>query len=456
MKFKYINRTLLGLALCVFVASCDDALEIEPKQNISATTALSSTEDVQNALIGAYSALGRPSLYGTNMILVSDLLANTGYLDWTGTFNSYRDLGQKITTATNAEATRTWTNAYAGINIANTVIGALDKVTDPAAKTRIEGEALFIRAILHFDLVRLYALPYDATTQNTQLGVPLMLKAVTSTADVDKEKARNTVAEVYAQVEADLKAAIEKLPTDENGRANKFSAIGILSRVYLQEQKYAEARDAANRVITEGGYTLADDLETPFRTDNSSEGIFEIQQDVQNNAGTSNDGLATFYASLQGIGRADARVNTAFANSHELTDKRRTEMIYTGSGAKPGLFTQKWTDYYGNIPVVRLTEMYLTRAEANFRLGTTVGSAPLVDINTLRERAGLLPVAVLTVDQILAEREKELAFEGFRLHDYKRTKRSIGTLAYNSPKLLLPIPDREMNANKALVQNEGY
>lgn len=456
MKKNYILKAVLGLTLFSTAISCSKQLDIEPKQNISSETALSTPEDVQNALIGAYSVLGGGALYGTNLVFLPDLYAGNNYLDWTGTFNTYRDVANKNLTSTNAEATRTWIAAYRAINISNTIIGALDIVADPDTKTRIEGEALFIRAIMHFELVRLFGLPYENGTANSNPGIPLLLKAVKSTGDVEVNLPRNTVAEVYAQVETDLTAAIAKLPESNDNRATTYSALAFLSRVYLQEQKYAEARDAANTVISSGDFTFLADLEAPFRTKNSGEGLFEIQQDEQTNAGTSNDGLATFYSSLPGIGRADARVNVTFVASFEANDKRRTELIYAGTGDKPGSFTIKWSDFYGNIPVARLTEMYLTRAECNLRLGTVVGDTPANDINKIRQRAGLLPILLPTVANILAEREKELAFEGFRLHDYKRTKRSIGAFTYLDPKLVFPIPDREMNANKSLVQNPGY
>lgn len=456
MKRNYIVKAVLGITLFSTLVSCTKELDIAPKQNISSETALSTADDIQNALIGAYSVVGSGALYGTNLVILPDLYAGNSYLDWTGTFNSYKDVASKSLIATNPEANRTWIAAYRAINIANTVLGSLDKVTDAATRDRIEGEALFIRGIMHFELVRFFALPYESGTANTQLGVPLVLQAVKSTSDVVTDLPRSNVAQVYAQVENDLKAAVTKLPKSNSPRASSYSALAFLSRVYLQEQKYAEARDAANTVITSGEFTLLADLKAPFRIKNSDEGIFEIQQDEQTNAGTSNDGLATFYASLPGIGRADARVNTVFANSFDLNDKRRTEMIYSGTGAKPGFFTAKWTDFYGNIPVARITEMYLTRAESNLRLGTAVGAAPASDINLLRVRAGLLPNLAPTINDVLSEREKELDYEGFRLHDYKRTKRSLGTFAYNDPKLVFPIPDREINANPALVQNPGY
>ncbi|HEY1007067.1 MAG TPA: RagB/SusD family nutrient uptake outer membrane protein, partial [Sphingobacteriaceae bacterium] len=407
-----------------------------------------SPQDVENALTGGFAVMGYAQLYGTNLIMLPELLANDDYIQWVGTFDSYTDVADRSTMlATNAEATRTWSAAYRAVNIANTVISALDIFTDPQQRSSAESLALFIRGTMLFELVRLYALPYEAGGANSQLGVPIVLDAVKTTDNLHTSKARNTVAEVYAQVESDLNAAMTSDPSN-------FAAMGMLARVYLQEGKYAEARDMANTVITGGGYELGG-LEEPFRVDHADENIFEIEQDEQVNAGTSNDGLATFFSSLpDNYGRAEVRIAPAFAATFLPTDLRRTQLMYAGRAG--GLFTRKWSDYYDNIPVIRLTEMILIRAESNFRLGTAVGNTPVSDINSLRSRAGLLPLVVLTLDQILEEREKELAFEGFRLHDYKRTQRAIGSRAYDSPELVLPIPDREINANPELVQNEGY
>ena len=106
--------------------------------------------------------------------------------------------------------------------------------------------------------------------------------------------------------------------------------------------------------------------------------------------------------------------------------------------------------------------MYLTRAEANFRAGTSTGAAPLADINLIRARAALAPLttAQLTLTSILKERRLELAFEGTLIHDLKRNRLStqFGTTVFtwDSPKLIYPIPYREIQANKALIQNAGY
>jgi len=454
---KNYKNILAGVFLLLSISSCKKQLEIDPKQNIDANVALNTTADVQNALIGAYTFMATGDLYGNNLVFIPDLYASDNYLTWRGTFTTYRNIASKAIVADNADVRRTWITAYSAINTANIVLSALNVVSDPNTKSVIEGKALFIRGIMHFELVRLFGLPYDASGSNTNLGVPIMTKAVKTIDNVTNSVARNTVAEVYAAVENDLKSAITKLASVDD----QYAAKAFLARVYLQEGKYALARDVANDIITNSPYRLiTNSLEAPFRTKNSSEGIFEIKQNEQSNAGTSNDGLATFYASYQNatggnVGRADALVSTTFYNSFETGDKRQTEMIYEGTGARTGFFTKKWYSFYDNIPVCRITEQYLIRAECNFRLGTSIGATPADDINTLRTRAGLGNV-VPTLDIILNEREKELDYEGFRLHDYKRTKRTIGAFAYDDPKLVFPIPDREINVNKALKQNPGY
>jgi len=105
---------------------------------------------------------------------------------------------------------------------------------------------------------------------------------------------------------------------------------------------------------------------------------------------------------------------------------------------------------------MRLAEMYLTRAECNERLGTSVGASPLDDYNMTHVRAGLPAAATVTLDEILMERHFELAHEGFLVHDLKRRHENCGTLPYNDVKMVFPIPQREMEVNTNLEQNPGY
>jgi len=119
----------------------------------------------------------------------------------------------------------------------------------------------------------------------------------------------------------------------------------------------------------------------------------------------------------------------------------------------------KFENVYGNVRLLRLAEMFLIRAEANFRLFPAApvgGVTPLADINRIRSRANLEPLSAVTLPDILKERKLELAFEGFTLHDVKRLQGTVGVLPWNDTKLVYPIPDREMRVNLKLVQNDGY
>jgi hypothetical protein len=259
---KYIN-IMAAFLLVLSAASCKKQLEIDPKQQIDANVALNTTADVQNALIGAYTHLATGDLYGTNLVMLPDLYASDSYLTWRGSFTSYRNIANKAIISNNVDVTRTWITAYAAINTANIVLSALNVVNDANTKNVIEGKALFIRGIMHFELVRLYALPYDASTPNNNLGVPIMTKPVKAVENVNNTVTRKTVAEVYTAVENDLTTAITKLASVND----QYAAKAFLARVYLQEGKYALARDLANDIISNGPYSLiTNSLEAPFRT----------------------------------------------------------------------------------------------------------------------------------------------------------------------------------------------
>ena len=140
-------------------------------------------------------------------------------------------------------------------------------------------------------------------------------------------------------------------------------------------------------------------------------------------------------------------------------------LIYTGTCNKASVTSAKWKDPYANISVIRLSEMYLIRAECNARLGSSVGDSPLNDVNAIRSKAGASAYATVVLADILLERDLEFAFEGQRIHDYKRTAKQIPgvdnqgnpiTINYTDPKFIFPIPQTEINTNKNLAQNSYY
>jgi hypothetical protein len=460
MRIKNILKYTFAILLLYTAGSCGKKLEIQPKQSIDAATALTTPEDVEAAVIGAYSIMGGGALYGTNLFMNADLQASENYCSWRGTFQGQRQISLKNMTRDNTEASRTWIAGYAAINMANTVLDALGVVTDAGQKSTLEGEALFIRGIMHFELVRYYALPWGATAANDHIGVVIKTKATKNETDAFERIPRSTVAQVYTQVINDLTAAINKLPNDNGTRADKYVAYAFLSRVYLQQGNYQGARDAASAVIQSLKYKMNASVRAVFDNKNTAESVWEIQQNEQNNAGTANDGMATFYSSLVGIGRADVRMNTGFTGSYPTGDLRATEWYYIGVGARPGnTYCGKWKSFSMNLPVIRIAEMFLTRAECNLRLGTTVGGTPANDLAQVRNsiRTNLAPIAAPTLNDVLNERMFELAFEGVRIHDIKRLKGATGTFQWNDKYLVFPIPAREVDATQGVVaQNPGY
>ena len=452
---------LIGVFTALTFGSCIKELDIDPVQSIDAGVALETAADLESALVGAYGILHGGALYGTNLNLVSELLGSDGYCQWRGTFQSYRQIMNKNMTVDNAEATRTWIAAYRAINVANNVLANLNKVDDAAQRSRLEADAKFLRGILHFELVRLYAQPWHADGANDGPGVPISLTSVANEEAASAKLPRNTISEVYAQVVQDLRDAELGLPATRSGanrfRATTYTAKAFLSRVYLQQGRYADALTMADDVIKSNRYALNASIASTFTNKFTNETIFELYNNDQNNAGTANDGLTTFYASLPGIGRSDVRILPAFAGLYEADDERNTQLVYVGTGRRPGqLQTGKWTTFGQNIPVIRLSEMFLTRAECNFRLGTTEGSTPLSDVNVVRRRSRATELNDVTLDDIIKERALELCFEGSRIHDLKRLKLGSGAFPYDDPKLVFPIPEREIRANSALEQNDGY
>ena len=463
MKFIYLKKILFAALMGAILNSCTKQLALEPQQSIDASTALSSATDINAALIGSYSILAGGQLYGTNLFMLADLQASEGMASWRGTFQGQRQVSLHNMTRDNSEAARTWIAAYRAINMSNIVLKYISVVTDAALKDQYEGEALFIRGIMHFELVRYFGKPWGATANNDQPGV-----VVKTSATLNEEPAipRNTVKQAYDQAIADLTAAAAKLPATNGVRANKYVAQAFLARIYLQQGDYAKAVQAANQVIQSGNYSMNASILDAFRKDGTSEVIWEIEQDVQNNAGTANDGMATFYASMPGIGRADVRIDLNFINSYAVGDLRKSGWYYSGTGARPGnWYSGKWTSFSQNLPVIRLAEIYLIRAECNLRLGSSVGDTPANDLAKIRNptRVGLPVILLPTLNDILNERIFELAFEGLRIHDVKRLKQTLvnpttlATIAWNDDMLVFPIPQREVDASSGVIaQNPGY
>lgn len=447
---KKIQSILAILALLVITSSCKKYLDLTPQQALKDQVALSSDANVKSVLVSAYAVLRNDYLYGGNILRNSELVGGTGEISWQGTYNGPREIYNHMIIATNGDVTSQWLEGYRCINICNNVLSAIDTVK-VADRNRVQGEALYIRSLMYFDLVLFYAKQYEPGTTNSQLGVPLVLKPTTIITS-ENNVGRNTVEEVYTRVIADLKLAVSLLPEENGDFATVGAANALLARVYLQKSDFAGARDAADKVIASGLYTLTSTYAAEFNnTAYTSEDIFAM---VRLPADLINQ-MTEFWSTTEFGGRdGDIEILQAHLDLYAPADKRLA-LFWVGNDAwRSG----KWNSQYGLVQVSRLAEMYLIRAECNQRLGTSIGDTPVNDFNAIHTRAGLTAVASVTLADILHERRLELAHEGLKLQDMKRLKLNIGVLASIDPKILFPIPAREISANPALAgqQNQGY
>ncbi|MEM6866698.1 MAG: RagB/SusD family nutrient uptake outer membrane protein, partial [Bacteroidota bacterium] len=338
-------------------------------------------------------------------------------------------------------------------------------------KAQFIGEAKFLRAFTYFQLVNLFAQPFQFNG-GTNFGVPLSTQVFTPESELsDFQLERSTVNEVHAFIEQDLLDAIATLPDSNGERAESGAARALLARLYLYREQWAEAADLANQVIASGEYSLAPDYD--FYDDNptSSEHIFVV-------INTPNDGpqdesvpgsdevYVNFYNPAPG-GRGDAPFSQDLIDTFaaESGDRRFDDLSQAASDAAGNatFFTTKYPDIVNNASdgmALRITEMYLIRAEANLQNASTVGDTPLNDINLLRNRAGLDDLDAVDLDAVALERRKELCFEGHRRMDLLRNNLNLRPSggpesAPGANKVIFPIVDDEITNNPNITQNPG-
>lgn len=447
-KFIYISILFLFTA-------CDKELDVDPTQSLDETKALATAQDVKVTLIGAYDGMADGDVYGGGFQFTSELVGDDREVLFRGTFTTLDEMWRKTMTAGNTQVLATWRDSYVAINRANNVLASLD-ILDAADKAQVEGEARLIRGSIYLGLVNLFAKGWGDGDNNTNLGVPIVTAPTRVVTETDN-KARATVSAVYTQILEDLTKAEQLLPAnssgDNTGFASRNAATAMLARTYLIQGNYAAARDAAQKVIATGKHALSETYADIFDDEtggHETESVFKII--VTNQDGVNS--LNTYFAPAAFAGRGDIVVQAKHTALY-TPDDPRGKFTVTASNR---LYTRKFNNQFGDVIIIRLGELYMIRAEANFRLGTSVGATPLADFNLIRTRAGANPIvqADLTLDRILLERKLELMFEGNLLQDIKRLKKPVGTVPSTSPVLLLPIPQREIDTNKSLVQNTGY
>jgi starch-binding outer membrane protein, SusD/RagB family len=464
------------------LASCEKELDQAPYNAISQTQAFNSESDFTNAIRGAYQGFRLGSYYGGtdggSMIITPDVLADNLII------NSQGRQSQQNFFLYNYTANNTWSlwnNAYTTILRANKVLENLDNLKDGDFKTNIKAEALAIRGLAHFDLLRVYAKRFVGATAG-DLGVPY----VTSTSP-NELPARTPLIESYNNVVKDLLAAETGIAnTNAVGRLNKPAVQGLLGRVYLYMGQWQNAIDKSTLAIDNApaNRKLATFAQFPsiWLDQTEQEVLFKVKILDSDNTSV---GVGYGQSSPQGV-RPEYSPTFELVNAYASTDVRKD--VYIGQTTFNGKQFNYIKKYAGrasgnanvvDVKVIRLSEVYLNRAEAYARLNQDVKA--LQDLNEIRSRrySDFNPITSIEtgtslLNAILLQRRLELAFEGHRFFDLKRlglavTRTSSGDfidgtgaapavngIEAGSPKFALPIPQSELDVNKNITQNGGY
>lgn len=394
-------------------------------------------------------------------------------------------------TQTESQTGGIWNAGYAAINKANVLLKGLDdnaaKFVPPtfpegfAAKvTQYKAEARFVRAVSYFYLLQIYARSYGATASGTSPGLPLRLKAETGSDNNDL--ARSTVAEVYAQIIADLDFAEQNLPlsyTDELTNVthpHRNSAIAFKTKVFLAQSKWSDVIREADKLVPASApystttgvkHALQASIATVFAVpQTTSESIFSLVFTNQDNPGTQQQ--FGFYYLPTGNGEYYLNPSGILGDAGWKTTDARRQFVLTSGGrqwltkyASPTPFTDK-------APIIRYAEVLLNLAEARVRSTNSVDERAVQLLNAIRTRsdattkwttADFTSANALT-DAILKERRIEFLGEGLRAIDIRRlnvafpAKGTVPSIIPTDPTYLWAIPASELTANKLATRNE--
>ncbi len=469
MKMKK-SAFIILLATTVLASSCEKILEVDPRQSIDASTALTSPEALTAATNGVYAKLREVSLYGRDLIAIPEVLADNGVNTGAGNRlikESNNEIGAHVSN---------WQQSYYGINRINLILDALNGVAmEESVKNNIKGQNLFLRALLYHNLLRVYA--YDPTAivqESNRGGVPILVKGVLEVDDIPFA-ARGSIKEGYDLVYQDLAEAYTLISDKNNAPAfaTKGAVAALFSRVALyngDDQKVIEEADKAiaSKVATFPGKA---ELLNSWRAEKHPESFFEIAFTTADNLGSNESLRATFMTRTTVTSSTTASFGNVVVSddlyaAYSAVDTRRG-WIQKGLGANANrnemtkFASKNGVANLDNVPVIRYAEILLNKAEALANLDR--GEEANTILNQIRTRANLAEVSLsgtALLDEILLQRRLELAFEGHRFFDLKRRGEDVikdaGNVSFHDFRMLGRLPIREVEINPNLVQNFGY
>lgn len=492
------NLIKLSIIVCFLLLTqgCNDLLSrTEPSDSISQEVTLTSPEAVRGVRARMYSRMhgdgDTPDMHTTWLLGPSALADNTDI----GSGTRFESLNNNIFEA--GLGTAAWDDLYDMINDANILLeGIPDGVITEENRIKYEGEAYFMRALALHHLVRIFGYepgmaPSSGDAAGFDLGVIIRTQPTLDVTNADF-KARSTVEEVYQQIENDLEASYQNLgqSSDDGPFYITPAAVKALeARVNLYQGEFGVANTAAADAIVESGARLAeaDEVSSMFdETASNPEAIFTIDVDPATESGGVNDGLAA-YTSMQWFGQIptqdlidsyqeeDARLKAWYTPCfNDVTEEEVNACAGVNIdnielhkyAAEQGQFADDYVHF-------RVAEMVLIQAEA--LLNTDGPAAAVAKLNELRAKRGIdaytgTMTEEAVLDEILAERRRELVAEGHRFFDLKRLGRDLrkvkfdpddGTttvsfLPYEEYYFLDDLPDGEVELNPELVENPFF
>ncbi len=524
---KFFGRKLgtwaMATALVALAPSCD-VTDLNPIENISEATAFENADRVDLAVVGVYNAgqsgffaggVDRGYPFGAASIEQGEMRGE----DMVNQALFYAITNQATYSPFTANNVFMWNTLFGLINQANvTIVGIRGAVADglltDAEGSAFEAEVRFLRALSYHELSIHFARPY-ADNNASNLSVPIRSTAVNSATAVTEaiDQGRNTVAEVYDFILADLDFAEANLPATRTGRlqvsrATSGAAIALKTRVKQHMNDWSGVIEESNKIVSAsapftsaiGGFTLNASPSGVFVNNYTAESVFSFENSVVDNPGV-NGALPSMLGNPAKGGRGLVLVGPYIYNDPEwLEDDLRRDLLSENGRS---YFTDKYSDYVGRsdaAPIIRYAEVLLNYAEAEVRVNG-LSERGLSLLNAVRNRAVTDPADQFTLadfadanallSAILKERRIELLAEGRRWADIHRLAldpvfstggipaklafadfaftdydldtrpeptRTIPFIEYSDGRFLWPIPAQELANNPTLAeqQNPGY
>jgi starch-binding outer membrane protein, SusD/RagB family len=467
---KKINFIIPILGLLCLLSACTKELFQNPVTDKESGSFLSNETEVEEYVNAVYANLQFNGLYGLYMPAITEIPSDNTYDEVPANDDGiYGQLDQFTLIPSNSIIAATWQDSYKAIQKANVVLNRIDNISYNVAATKEarKGEMKFIRALLYFNLVRLYG------------DVPLVLTETTDP-NVYFGQGRTAAAEVYTQIKADLTDAIAALPVSatQPGKAIKTAAQALLAKVYLTLKDYAAAKTLLTAVVNSGKHRLMTNTADVFSisNENNAEIIFAVQ--FASGINGNSEGSTMFQQfSPSGTQTGAKGHNLPVKNLYNLyqsADKRKgTYLDVTAAGvpyckklSKP---TTVITDGGSDVVVLRYADVLLMLAETENELDNIPAAIPYLD--SIRLRAGLPGTIAHTQTDLRAaidlERRLELVGEGQRWFDLLRSGSAVNVMnkwfkdnsiltTIDNHHLLMPVPQGQIDTDPSIKQNEGY